>query len=273
MNRVFFNTELESVAIYWRIERSDGVALGFTTHDRDLRFDGLLHRSAPGLVPSAIRRNSGLELDNAEVRGALSHDSIRAKDLAMGRYDNARVEIGTVDWQTLERAGLYSGKIGPVSYDGINFESDLRSAKSDLQADLVPRTSPTCRAKFCGPGCNLSSQRFTHNVIVDRYNQIDRILTFSGGPTPSKVVGGFVRWVDGPYSGIEMTVLNATEGGLLLDSDFEQHPSQGQHALLREGCDHTFATCQSRFENALNFRGEPFLPGNDALLRYPTRAG
>jgi hypothetical protein len=38
---------------------------------------------------------------------------------------------------------------------------------------------------------------------------------------------------------------------------------------LREGCDKRFETCVSRFANAANFRGEPHLPGNDLLTRYP----
>jgi uncharacterized phage protein (TIGR02218 family) len=43
----------------------------------------------------------------------------------------------------------------------------------------------------------------------------------------------------------------------------------GCRAELREGCDKRFATCVSRFNNAANFRGEPHLPGNDLLTRYP----
>jgi hypothetical protein len=38
---------------------------------------------------------------------------------------------------------------------------------------------------------------------------------------------------------------------------------------VQEGCDHTIATCAARFGNAINFQGEPFLPGNDSLTRYP----
>ena len=43
---------------------------------------------------------------------------------------------------------------------------------------------------------------------------------------------------------------------------------RGVRVQLREGCDHTIATCSARFGNAVNFRGEPFLPGNDLLARY-----
>jgi len=45
--------------------------------------------------------------------------------------------------------------------------------------------------------------------------------------------------------------------------------SPGCTVELREGCDKRLQTCVSRFGNAANFRGEPHLPGNDLLTRYP----
>lgn len=50
---------LTTIALCWRIERRDGVTIGLTAHDRDLTIDGLIHRAAPGMTPSAIRRGSG----------------------------------------------------------------------------------------------------------------------------------------------------------------------------------------------------------------------
>ena len=39
INRVWFDQQLETVATFWRVERRDGIALGFASHDRDLWFD------------------------------------------------------------------------------------------------------------------------------------------------------------------------------------------------------------------------------------------
>src|SRR5690606_32279967 len=114
MTRVFFREELETVATFWRIVRGDGVTLGFTSHDKDLRFDGVLHCAAPGMLPSAIRRTAGLGGDSAEVEGALAHDMLSAEDLAEGRFDGARIAIGAVDWKTLEWAVLYRGEVGTI---------------------------------------------------------------------------------------------------------------------------------------------------------------
>jgi len=54
----------------------------------------------------------------------------------------------------------------------------------------------------------------------------------------------------------------------VLDRPLVTGTAIGTRAELRAGCDHTIATCSSRFGNAINFRGEPFLPGNDLLARY-----
>lgn len=268
MSRVFFASELEGVTTFWRIHRRDGVTLGFTGHDRDLWFDGVLHRAAPGMLPSAIRRSADFAPDSAEVQGALSHDSIAADDLAAGRFDGASIEIGAADWETLDRATLYRGSIGRVSAEGGRFAADLVSAKAVLEEDTVPRTSPTCRAAFCGPGCTLPGLRFTHEALVAAIDREANAVRFPA-PDWSLLAGGHVRWIDGPHCGATMQVNAASAEGLVLDAPLSAALAPGMRALLREGCDKRLSTCAARFGNAVNFQGEPYLPGNDLLARYP----
>ena len=266
--KVFFATELEGVATWWRIERRDGVTLGFTSHDRDLAFDGVLHRAAPGILPSAIRKTSGLDGDSAEMQGPLSHDSISASDLAQGRFDGAQVRIGAIDWETLERAQLYAGSIGAVGEEAGGFTAELLSAKEQLAVDPVPRTSPTCRAAFCGPGCTLSAVRFTAEAAAGSVDYERNAVTFPG-IEPDLYAFGSLRWLNGPQIGLAMEVVGVESGELLLDTPLDPATVAGMRAILRQGCDRTLATCHARFANAANFQGEPFLPGNDLLTRYP----
>ncbi len=268
MTRVFFREELEGVATFWRIHRRDGVTLGFTSHDRDLWFDGVLHRAAPGMLPSAIRRTADLASDSAEVEGALAHDSIDAADLAAGRFDGAAILVGAVDWENLDHAVLHSGTFGSVSQEAGAFVAELHSAKAMLEQDFVPRTSPTCRALFCGPGCTLSGMRFTHRSAVVSIDHQANLVGFDQ-IDPASMDGGRIRWLDGPQAGLTMQVLDSGPAGLSLDAIIDPALAIGTRALLREGCDHRLATCASRFANAANFQGEPFLPGNDLLASYP----
>ena len=268
MSRIWFASELETVATWWRLLRRDGVTLGFTTHDGDLWFDGVLHRAAPGMMPSSIRRTAGLEADSAEVRGAITHCAIAAEDLAAGRYDGAAVVIGLVDWQSLERRAIYSGTIGAVTQEAASFTAQLQSRKADLAVDRVPRTSPACRADFCGPGCTLSPARFTHEAVLAVHDLWANAVTLTCAASNDALVGGTLRWLDGPYGGMAMRILGEAGGALVLDVPLDVTLMAGTRALVREGCNHTLVTCAGRFANAVNFQGEPFLPGNDLITRY-----
>lgn len=270
--RVFFDRELDSVATFWRVFRRDGVTLGFTTHDRDLMFSGIRHRSAPGMVPAAIRMTSEISDDSAEVEGALSHGSISEEDLAAGLFDEAGVAIGAVDWETLEHEVFYSGRIGPIEDDGRGFSAQLRSAKHILDHDLVPRTSPTCRAIFCGPGCGLSAARFTSSHKMVSIDEAGNRIELDGAAGPD-AIDGQLRLLGGPQTGIVFGVLDADGAWLTLDRPLAAGTAPGVALELRQGCDHTLATCSARFDNAPNFRGEPYLPGNDLLARYGRSAG
>ena len=268
MSRVFFDRPLDTAATFWQVFRTDGVALGFTSHNRDLWFSGLLHRAAPGMVPSAIRRTADFADDAAEIEGALSHDTIAASDLASGRFNGARIAIGIVDWETLEHAVLYRGSIGSVVRDAERFSAELNSAKADLDIDPLERTSPVCRARFCGKGCNLPSSRFTQRTVITAIDFDANGLTCNVADTAS-FVDGELRLMSGPQAGFVFAILGAAGSTLLLDKPLLDGLETGKPALIRAGCDHTIATCSARFGNAINFQGEPFLPGNDMLAQYP----
>lgn len=265
--RVFFDRELDTVATFWRIYRRDGAALAFTSHDRDLSFGGIRHLAAPGMIPAAIRLTAELASDSAEVQGALHHDSIGEADLAAGLFDEAAIEIGAVDWTSLNHHTLYTGQIGRIEDDSTQFAAELRSTKSLLDQDLVPRTSPTCRAEFCGRGCGLSAVRFTSVLALAGIDLETNRVRFASRDG-ERHVDGRVRFVAGPQTGVAFGVVDAEGEWLALDRPLVPGTPLGTRAELREGCDHTIATCAERFGNAANFRGEPFLPGNDLLARY-----
>jgi uncharacterized phage protein (TIGR02218 family) len=119
-------------------------------------------------------------------------------------------------------------------------------------------------------GCTLSVARFTHEAVLGAIDLDDNRVSFVGGPLAAHMREGSVRWLDGPHAGVSMEVVGADAGGLVLDIALDPALAAGTRALLREGCDHTLQTCTDRFANATNFQGEPFVPGNDLIARYPS---
>jgi uncharacterized phage protein (TIGR02218 family) len=81
--------------------------------------------------------------------------------------------------------------------------------------------------------------------------------------------GGLVRWFAGANCGLESAVAQGDGMTVTLRAAPAFVVEAGVLVELVEGCDKSLATCAGRFGNAVNFRGEPHLPGIDLLTRYP----
>lgn len=260
--------DLTHLALCWRLVRGDGVALGFTSHDRRLLVDGLWHEARPGMSPSAIVLGDGLAADDMEVAGAMSSGALTRADLLAGRWDGARLKLFLVDWRAPDAGHhlLAEGKLGDVAVgEGADagFVAELLGAGAALAATAVETCSPECRAELGDARCR-ANMRSRERIAVVAAIQPDRLQL--SGVQPADLVQGELWILDGPAAGLGRRLLADVEGWLLLD---EPLPVQvGDRVLARKGCDKRFATCRDRFGNAANFRGEPHVPGGDLLTRY-----
>lgn len=261
---------ITSVAYGWRLERADGVTVGFTSHDRDVFQDGILLRASPGMRPTTIVESLGLETDGLEVNGALTSDAIRQEDLVSGRWDRAYLEIFMFDWTTPDagRRLLACGELGMVSFSGGAFEAEFLGLTRLLDRPIVPQTSPSCRASFCDADCGLNGQRFRHLATVANVTGNQIRLAASIPVAANAFAYGALRWLSGESCGLAADIITSDANSVTLPR-LQQTVSAGDRVELIEGCDKQMATCATRFANAINFRGEPYLPGNDILTRYP----
>lgn len=264
----FLEGELTTIALCWRVERRDGVAIGLTAHDRDLEIGGLVYRAAPGMTPSAVVRGAGLDADSMDVTGALTSQAISEADLLAGRWDGARVALFAIDWTTpTESVPLGDGTIGAVELADGMLTAELRGAADVLERAVVEETSPSCRAELGDRRCRVAMaprRRFAKVVAVAGAE----VTLDVSEPGANAYGGGNLRWLGGANSGLASAIARSEGAGVTL-----RRPPyfDGAGALIEliEGCDKTLATCAGRFGNAVNFRGEPFLPGIDLLTRYP----
>lgn len=259
---------LTSLAFCWRLERADGAGLGLTSSDRELTHDGTSYRSAPGVTPAAISRRLGLEPDSGEVAGALSVDALSENDLALGRWNGANVSLVAVDWNdaAAQSIGLLAGELGEVSVEGDAFSAELRGAAARLAKSPCPRTSPECRAAFGDKQCRVDLAGRSVRAVVTSAN--GNLLKL-GEAVEERFLFGRLRYLGGDNCGVASVILAVNGNAISLRNRPRAAVEPGTVVQLREGCDKRFESCVSRFQNGANFRGEPHLPGNDLLTRYP----
>jgi uncharacterized phage protein (TIGR02218 family) len=262
------NSGVTTLAIVWLLIRPDGKQIGFTTHDRDLSIDGICYEADSGFRLSATESTNGLEVDNTEISGTLVGKVLKAEELLKGLWDESRVKVGVCNYKALEQGIVWYnvGLLSKIQYQNGTFQTEIRGLTDLLRQPLGIHYSPGCRATFGDKHCGYSPK----SEIITVYQALDRARFYATFKmTASQVEQGTLQWRSGKNQGMRMELLSMEEDliELVLDMPFEI--AIGDTALLMEGCDKSFETCVNRFNNAMNFRGEPHKPSQDKILIGP----
>ncbi len=268
-----------TLAWCWRLTRNDGQVFGFTDHDVSLTFDGTTFQPESGFAASEIRAGSDLSVDSQDAEGVLTSSTITETDILDGRWDNAGVEIWRVNWQDVsQRVLMRRGAIGQVRRGRVQFVAEMRSL-SHVLGQTVGRTfQATCDAALGDARCgvNLSAPAFkgsgtVASVVGDRGFTTTDLGSFADG----WFALGLVTWSSGANAGRSAEVLSHKLSGALATVTLLEKPvraiSAGDAFTITAGCDKSFATCQEKFANAVNFRGFPHIPGQDTIIRYAAK--
>lgn len=263
----------------WKLTPARGGVLGFSDHDEDLVFDGVLYRAQSGFSASEIESSLGLSVDNLDAAGALSSSELSAERLHAGDFDNAEVEIWRVNWQDIsQRILLRKGNLGEVSHGSLGFSAEVRGLAHVLN-------QPQGRIFQAGCDANLGDQRCTVDLTSTAYqgtavvtqNDDDRIFTVSGldGFPENWFDRGRIAWLSGLNAPREAAIkFHRKANGSVVIETWEKASFAvvaGDSFKAFAGCDKQFGTCQGKFGNTVNFRGFPHMPGEDFVLSYASK--
>ena len=265
----------------WRILRSDGMALGFTDHDRALAFDGTDFEPESGFTASEIRAGSDLAVDAQDATGVLTSDRITETDILDGRWDNAAVELWRVNWaDTSQRVLLRRGAVGQIRRGRMAFVAEVRSLAHVLGQTVGRTFQAGCDAALGDARCGIDLENIIYKgtgIVTDLLR--DRAFMASGlaGFDAGWFASGTLTWTSGANAGRVTEVLAHGLADTIATLTLLEAPvraiAEGDSFFARAGCDKRIATCSVKFANVANFRGFPNIPGQDAVLRYASQDG
>lgn len=268
------NSGTTSLCHLTQITRKDGVIKRFTDHNTDVVFGGNTYTATDSVLISAITTatNNGMQSTNCDV--IFSSAGIADIDVVRGVYDNATVKFSIVDYTNtaLGEIILMTGILSVFDVtDKGRGSFEIRGLLTRGDSRVGEYYSAECRADLGDTRCkiDLATVQTTGVVhLVERPTSLQ--VDFVGNPGDGYYSFGVLTFTSGNNNGVSLEVMSqaaidATYDRLVLPLAFPYTPQVGDTFTLTAGCDHRKDTCKNKFNNLVNFRGEPFVPGQDIL--------
>lgn len=261
-------SEVNTLAMCWKITRTDETVMGFTAHDSDIIFDGVTYYAATGFTPTDIAAKNDFSVDNLDVMGILDSSAITEEDLMAGIYDYAEVEIFLLNYEDLtqDRMLLRRGWVGEITVSREQFIAEIRGLAQKLSQSIGRVYSPSCDAILGDARCTVDLEDFTESTTVTSVTNRQTFTASALTQDAGYFTGGEVIWTSGANDGRRMEVKEFSNGQVVLALPMPDTITISDGFDIVAGCDKTHTVCKATFDNLINFRGFPHVPGRDKLF-------
>jgi len=232
-----------NMAVMARVTRQDGQEFFFSEHDQPIDYDGDTYEPGTLILSTNISSSAAANVDNMDINVYFDSDSITVNDLR-GRLFN----------------------MGNVTDNGYQFSIEVRSLAQALQQDIGFEYGPDCDANLGDSRCkfNLASETVAGTLTGVTSNSV---FTDSGRTEAVDWFKyGVITFTSGNNSGQSFEVGGFTAGQFTLFTHPPFEVQVGDTYSVYAGCDKLFDTCKNKFDNVINFRGFPYMPGIDRMV-------
>jgi len=276
------DTGATTLCFCWKLTRRDGQVFGFTDHDRLLQFDLVGFEPTSGFTSTVIESSLGLSVDNMNAIGALSATALSEDDLAAGDFDDAEIEIYRVNWGDVsQRVLLRKGNLGEVKRGRTAFEAEVRGLAHKLNQPIGRLFHFGCDADLGDIRCGVDLEDLAFKGVGTVLSITSQRRVFKASGLDGFETGWFERgkitFASGANLNRQMEVKRHTKtGSSVVIELWQEMPDDfalSDGFTITAGCDKQFETCKIKFNNTVNFRGFPHMPGNDFVLSTPDQGG
>jgi uncharacterized phage protein (TIGR02218 family) len=246
----------------------DGTKYGITDHDEDIDFSlpeeagDVTYSAGSGFKISDVEQPINLHPATYEVTGPID-DIVTLEQLLGGRWRSAVTYLFEVNFEAPASAiDLTKGSIiksGPV---GGQFKFAIHDDRHKLGQTVGRTITNQCPRNFADCCVNIAPE--TNTTVASAASASE--ITVAAAIDIADHINGRLWFTSGDLAGTDPVEIYGGSGStLILFEPLPSIPANGDGLTLKEGCDGIVTTCRDRFDNAINHRGFPSVPGSKAL--------
>jgi uncharacterized phage protein (TIGR02218 family) len=252
-----------------KITLQNGNQKGFTSLDEDIFFEGLNYKSNNLASLSSFAQSLENTNESQNFIAAIDSIEISEDDVLKGLYDDAEVEIFLLNYKDLAAGKLIikTGYIGKIQKFGDSFSAQIFDLSQKLNVTLGDFYSSKCRTKFGDTKCKIDLASYVFNSAITQVLDTNKFLCEPLTQANGYFNNGTLEFLSGANAGLIYEVADFTSKIIQTSIAVKFTVQAGDNFKITRGCDKNFSTCINNFNNAINFRAEPHLPGTDAIYK------
>ena len=264
--KAHWESSVRTIATCWRLELKDGTVMGFTEHDEPIVYDGVTYDPA-GFTPTTFESSSDMSVDGMDIQGFIDSEAITEADIAAGRYDRADVYCFKINWSDPSQGilKLPRGWIGEINRSDKLFVAEVRSLTQALQQKIGREYVGTCWANLGDSDCKVDLSAITVTGTVDSVSSLYQFTDTSRAEAADWFRYGLLTFTSGNNAGRSMEVKDFDGSTFTLFEAMPEAIAAGDAYEVYPGCDKSLSTCRDKFNNVVNNRSFPYIPGADKM--------
>lgn len=236
----------------------NGTKIYITDNGNNIDFDRNDYSMNHGMQIMKMKKDITVDSDELVLQFFLDDKIFKITDIQNNIFQNASITLFQID-KVNQKQIIFVGEVTKIEIFDHHFEMKIASQKQKLFSTICKLFSPTCRASLGDAQCqvDLNSKKVSGNVTAVAANQMS-ITSNALNQENGYFDYGHIIFDDDQNK--KLVVRNFFKGGKIF---FNSKPifeiNDRDLFEIFPGCDKKFITCKNKFNNSINFQGEPQL--------------
>lgn len=258
------NSDVTTLATCVKITLKSGKIITLTDSNRNITIDRIIYNSSNGFSSSSIIMSNDLDIDNFDITMVIDSNYISEQDIIAGLYDHSYIEIFMVNYEAPDMGAIdiTQGYFGEIKIINGKFTVEVRGLTYKFNKLIGELYSPNCRTKFGDKRCKIDRNKYSKNGVVEEVTSYYSFYDSRRGENIGYFDFGIVEFNE---LGFRYEIKDFVNKKLEFYLPFDKSIKAGDKYIITPGCDKTVNMCKNKYNNIINFRGEPHIPGNKIL--------
>lgn len=269
--------ECTTLAHLLRITRTDGTIVRLTDANDDLVVGGQTYFADPSFTTSAVFTSASMSTSqNVTLTMPMTTGAVEEADVRAKRFAAAQAEIFIVNYANTTHGvmALFNGTFGSIKLcDKHCISVEIVPAGSALGAKAFGGEvyQSTCRNSLGDGDCQVDLTAARVAFTVDTVDGAVFTASELTANDDEHFTQGFIEWLTGDNEGLKSMVAQSVQatGTVKLVAATANPIKVGDTGYAYPGCDKLPQTCFEKFDNIVNFDGEPHVPSSDIIQASP----